>query len=116
MPNVIDKNIVQVASNGQIISWEPLGAENIGKAVDVAAASAKTFQVSGTFGGAVVSLEGSVDGEHFHKLTDPQGNGLSKGQASIDSVEEHVAWIRPNVNGGSKDTKLSVNLLIKFER
>lgn len=111
-----DKSIEQLAGSSQIISWFGLGADEDGKAVEVSSAVFKTFQVQGIYGGASVQLEGSIDGENFHALTDHQGNGIRKIGNSIESVVENVRWVRPLIQGGNKETKIDVRVFIKFER
>lgn len=105
-----------IGGNTQVIAWTELGKEDSGKPVNVANAIFKTVQFHGVFGGAAVSLEGSIDGKNFHALTDPQGNPVKKSTSGLEMVEENVVWVRPNISGGSSDTKIDVRLLMKFER
>jgi len=58
-----------------------------------------TFQCLGTFGGATVVLEGSLDGgTTYASLTDPQGNAISKTSAALEGVSEAVPRMRPRLS------------------
>jgi len=59
----------------------------------------RTLHVFGTFGGATVVLDGSLDGgTNSEILTDPQGNAISKTAAAIEAVLEVVSAIRPRLS------------------
>lgn len=74
----------------------------------------RTVQVNGTFGGATVVIEGSLDGTNYHTLTDPVGNELSFTSADMATVMECVQYLRPRVSGGS-GVSVSVYLLTRRE-
>ena len=75
-------------------------------AVEVPNKSDKTVQVSGTFGSATITVQGSVDpsGAVFNDLRDPQGNTISITSADIVTVLENVAFIQPIITGGSSSS------------
>lgn len=66
----------------------------------------------GTFGGATVTLQGSLDGTNWATLTDAQGNAISVTSAALEAVTELVRYIRPVVTGGS-GTDVTVLLLMR---
>lgn len=100
-------------SNYTIITWSAMASGDVGDPMKYAQFADRTVQVGGTFDGATVVLEGSVDGEAYHTLTDPQGNALTFTTARLEAVTEVVAFIRPNVSGGGAGTAINVGLLIR---
>lgn len=95
-----------------IIHWSLVNGET-GDAVDFASFADRTVQVVGTFGGATVVIEGSLDGENYATLADPQGNALSFTAAGLESVMEVTKYIRPGVSGGNGTTTLGIYLLVR---
>lgn len=71
----------------------------------------KSVQVTGTFGGGTVLIEGSNDGgTTWSTLTDPQGNALSfTVTGAIEKVQENTQLIRPRASVGV--TSVTVNLV-----
>lgn len=57
-----------------------------------------TVQVRGTFGGATVVLEGTLDGTNYETLADPQGTAISKTSAALEAVLEAVPKFRPRLS------------------
>jgi hypothetical protein len=82
--------------------------------VEVPNKSDKTVQVSGTFGSATVTVQGSVDQAAgvFNDLRDPQGNTISVTSADIVTVLENVAFIQPVVSGGS-GTSVTIRIYMR---
>ena len=69
----------------------------------------RSVQVFGDFGaGGSVTIEGSLDGEHWATLSDPQGNPLVITSAKIEQITELTMHIRPRVTTGDGTTSLSV--------
>lgn len=73
----------------------------------------RSVQVSGTFGGASVVVEGSNDSTNYGTLTDPQGNDLSIVSAKVEMITEVTRLIRPRVSGGT-GVSVTVSLLARF--
>jgi hypothetical protein len=98
----------------QIVTWQ-LGQGDDGEPVSLTNSADRTVQVLGTFGGASVVLEGSLEPTpvNYATLTDPQGNNLSIAAAKIESVTELVNFIRPRVVGGDGTTAITVHLLLR---
>ena len=63
-----------------------------------------SVQVSGTFGGATVVLQGSVDGTTYATLKDLQGNNLSFTSAGYAEFSSGAAFIKPSISGGTGDS------------
>ena len=88
---------VPLANSGDaaLITWTLTTADHTGDAVAYEDYADRTFQVLGTFGGATVELQGSLDGgTTWVVLTDPQGNALTKTAAALEAVSEAVPRIR----------------------
>ena len=96
-----------------VVTWAALAANDDGAPLKYGQLADRTVQVAGTFDGATVVLEGSLDGSHYHTLTDPQGNALSFTAAGLEAVTEAVAFIRPRVTGGGAGVALDVLLLLR---
>lgn len=73
----------------------------------------KTIQVSGTFGGTSIDIQGAcrVTSPAYISLTDPQGNALNAiTTARIEAIEENVDAIKPVRTGGAS-TSVVITLL-----
>ena len=81
------------AANASIPRYAPL--------VSLAVSS---VQVSGTFGGATVVLQGSNDGTTYTTLKDLQGNSLSFTSAGYAEFSSGAAFIKPSISGGTGDS------------
>lgn len=86
---------------------EPLPTDTIVQYLD------RTFQVTGTFGGATVLIEGTNDGTNWYTLTDPQGVALSISSAGIYQVIQVTLKMRPRVSGGDGSTTFAVTGLLR---
>ena len=73
----------------------------------------KTVHVTGTFGTATVTIQGSNDGTNFTNLVDPQGNALSFTATGIEQILENPEYIRVNRTSGDGTTDVSVRMLCK---
>lgn len=98
MAAVTKAGAVPISGQGDYatFTWELTTADHTGDAVTGYEDYADmTVQVFGTFGGATVSLEGSLDGgTTWATLTDPQGNAIAKTTAGIEAVAEAVPRFR----------------------
>ena len=68
-----------------------------------------SVQISGTFGGATVVLQGSNDGTTYATLKDLQGNNLSFTAAGYAEFSSGAAFIKPSISGGAGDS-LNINV------
>ena len=59
------------------------------------------MQVTGTFGGGAVELQGSLDGTNFFVLDDPAGDPASLSAAGIVLVRGCYLAVRPYVASGT---------------
>lgn len=90
--------------------WDMVDADTIGAAAEFPDQTDAVVTITGTFGGATVTIEGSNDGTTYVILTDPQGNAISKTSAAIEQITEVPRYIRPAKSGGSSTT---VRVMIK---
>lgn len=105
---VIDANF----SNYVVYKWE-LAQAATGDQQVASPTGDRSVQVFGTFGGASVRWEGSLDGVNYSALTDPQGNELSMSANKLEAVLELAPFIRPVVSGGDVSTSLTCLLCVK---
>jgi len=100
----------ETSTDVAVTTWAPLHQDDDGEAVRLAVYSDRSVQVSGTFGGASVTIGGSNDGETYHALTDTQGNALTLTGAALKAVIELPIFLKPRVFGGDGTTSLKVVL------
>lgn len=93
-----------------VTTWSALLAGDDGEPVRLAVFSDRSVQVSGTFGGASVTIGGSNDGVTYHALTDTAGDALSVTAACLKQIVELPIWIKPRIFGGDGTTNLTVVL------
>lgn len=98
-----------------IVSWSNLAGTDSGTPVNIGEYYDRSVQISGTFGGATVTIEGSNDGVNYLPLTDPQGNAISKTTASIEQIMELTRFIRPVVTGGT-GSNLTITMYVRGQR
>lgn len=95
-----------------VSAWTGLQITDDGEPLVFSQYTDKSVQVSGTFGGASVVIEGrNAPGLPWATLTDPQGNDLTITTAKIEMVAEATLEIRPRIVGGDGTTNLAVHLL-----
>lgn len=74
----------------------------------------RSIQVSGTFGGASVAVQGSNDGTNFCSLFDPSSTVIAIVAATaMKAVLENAVFIRPLVTGGTGQT-VTVSMLFRM--
>ena len=67
-----------------VATWTPLAASgDIGQALQRTDLADRSVQVTGTFAGATVVLEGSNDGTNYFTLANPAGAALSFAAAGL---------------------------------
>lgn len=93
-----------------VTTWGGLLADDDGEPVRLAVYSDRSVQVSGTFGGASVTIGGSNDGITYHALTGTDGQPLTFTAGALKQVVELPVWIKPRVFGGNGTTNLTVIL------
>lgn len=61
----------------------------------------RTVSIQGTFGGATVVVNGSIDGTNYTGLTNPAGVAISKTSAAVVGVFESTQYYQPAASGGT---------------
>ena len=61
---------------------------------------AGSIQISGTFGGATVSLLQSNDSTNWFQSFDPVGNVIETGSSAINEISLSSAYLKPDISGG----------------
>lgn len=72
--------------------------------------SERVVQVTGTWGGTTVTVEGSNDGSTWFTLNDAQGSAISKTVDFIEQVTECPLYMRIKSTGGAGATLVPVVL------
>lgn len=96
---------------GSLATWTALATGDTGKPVSGVGLSDRSVQMTGTFGGATVVLEGSNDGTNYTTLTDTAGSALSFTSAGLKQVLQITKYIRPSVSGGA-GVSINCNVLM----
>lgn len=94
------------------VTWEALAAGDDGQAFAPLYQRDMSVQVTGTFGGATVTLEGSNDGTNWYTLNDPFGTALSFTAAGLEGITEHCWQYRPNITGGDGTVDIDVVMVV----
>ena len=85
-----------------LATWTGMTTGDVGGGVPVAYSADLTGQVSGTFGGATITWQGSNDNTNWHPLTRRSvGTDMAFTSAAVHTANENPAWIRPSVTGGT---------------
>ena len=93
---VVDRTGVGDAA---IATWALTTADHTGVGIAYENYQDRTYHVFGTFGGATVVWEGSLDGgTTWGILHDPQGNATGETVAQIETLSEAVPLIRPRLS------------------
>lgn len=87
-----------------------------GQAAQLGRYPCKSVQVTGTFGGATLVLEGSNDGTTYFTLKDPTGGSdgtdadVSFTAAGLKEVNPNTAFVRPRLSvvGSGADLKVVI--------
>ena len=101
---------LEIGKASLLAQWDMVDADTVGAAAEFPDQTDAVVTITGTFGGATVTIEGSNDGTTFVILTDPQGNIISKTSAAIEQITEVPRYVRPAKASGSSTT---VRVMIK---
>lgn len=101
-------------------SWTVRQSDTTGDAITAAEYGDRTVQIgtSGVtgFGTATVTLQGSNDNTNWFTLTDPQGTGIAKTSASIETVMEVTRYTRAIMTGATGSESVPVILFCRRTR
>lgn len=109
----ITPTVVERESRTHLVTWV-LGPGDVGVPVRHVGAVERTVQMFGTWGGATVAMQGTVEDTptNWMPLTDVQGNALQATDDCLETITELVRHIRPAVTGGT-GTSVTVMLLMR---
>lgn len=96
-----------------LVSWTLTQGDPTGQGASIPGGPDKTFQLTGTPGGASVSLEGSNDGTNWNTLHDFADNEITFAASAITLIAENPLWIRPVASGASGTTNLEITILYR---
>lgn len=99
-------------SGALLYTWEGMGDDDEGAWLEVPGAADKTVQFGGTWGGATIVWQGSMDKVTNFTLTDADGNAISVTADAMRLVRENTRYVRP-VSSGGTGTDVDVRLLAK---
>jgi len=84
------------------VTWAAMPVNDTGSPVPNASYSDRSVQVTGTFGGSTVTIQGSNDGgTTWATLNDSAGVALTFTSAGLREILQVTGLIRPIVTGGS---------------
>lgn len=99
--------------DGFTFTWTPITNANAdGAPVSSVLTGDRCVQVSGTFGGATITMQGSLDGSTWATLSDPTGTALTFTAAGLKGISEAAKFIRPLLSGGS-GSSVTVRLFVR---
>jgi hypothetical protein len=109
----VDPVVTEGPASTFVVSWA-LGAGDVGVPVAFPGAADRTVQMIGTFGGATVAMQGTLEATPttWLPVTDAQGNAISATANALEAITELVRWIRPIVTGGT-GTAVTILLLMR---
>jgi hypothetical protein len=97
-----------------IATWPNMASGDVGEPIRYAGAADRTVQVIGEFGGATVSLEGTLEPvpTTWLPLNDAQGQPVEITEPRLEAITELVRHVRPAVTGGT-GTNVTILLLMR---
>lgn len=96
--------VSDVSIDGSVskVVWETVTNANAEGAPIVAVEWAdRCISVTGTFGGATLSVAGSNDGTNYYALNNAQGTAATFTAAGVKQIVEVPMYIKPILTGGS---------------
>lgn len=113
---IVDFSVETLATwrdRASVITWSGLTTGDTGRPLEMVGWADRSVQITGTFGGATLTLQGSNNGSTWNTLTDPQGNEIVLTSQKIEQIMEITRYIRPSVSGGSG---ASINIITLVRR
>jgi hypothetical protein len=101
-----------------VVKWIDLHVGDIGAPMSSPNYPIKSVQITGTWGGATVVIEGSnmPSAPTYDGLHNPWYGALSINADALRGILENCYWVRPRVVDGGATTDLDVYLLCVTER
>ena len=92
-------------STAQVVNWTGISTGDTinSYAIPDEFGAIGCVQITGTFGGATITLQVSNDGTTWFNLTDLQGAGISATANKFADFTTAAIYIRPAITAGSSD-------------
>ena len=109
LANIVNENDSRIS--GKIATWTSLTeTNNVGDKFEAIAYRDQTVQITGTFGGATITMQGSNDDVTWVTLKDTTGVDIEySGTNRLVGILQAPRYVRPSISGGS-GTSLKVVL------
>lgn len=94
---------LSVVSEVARVIWTPITSADTATAYTIGGFGGElaSVQVTGTFGGTTVTLQGSNDGTNYATLKDRSGTAISLSAAGVVDLSTAVLYIKPVCTGGA---------------
>jgi hypothetical protein len=103
--------------NTSLAKWELTTADPTGSKIARPGAADRSVQVFGTFGGATVRIEGSLDGgTNWAPVHDPGGVAVTFTAAGLNAISENVGELRAVLSPAGTDAAVTVLILSRSTR
>lgn len=103
---------VKKTSRVRIVQWENVTESDTPLKLETEGFADRTVQVSGTFGGETVTIQGSNDDVNYINLTDHLGVDLAFSSGNgIALIAQSPRYIKPVVAGAGTSTDLDITLV-----
>lgn len=115
---VISANTTRQGHPDRVIVWSGIGEDDTCAPFQApfGLGLAGAVQVAGTFGGATVALQVSIDGENYVTLSDLTGQAISLSAAGMREFGTSALYLRPTPSGTSGTTALTVTVRLPLLR
>lgn len=111
----VNPAVTKFGGDGSVMQvvWADLtNTDADGAAVEWCQWADRCVQVTGTFGGATLTIQGSNDGTNWATLNNAQGTAATFTAAGLKQIVELPRYVRPLLSGGSGST-LAVSLIMR---
>ncbi len=107
-------NVGDGAGSAILVTWNLLTADPNGQAIEYPEHMVRSFQVEGTFGGAVVEIVGSNDGTNFRPVSDQPGTSPLTWTAASDilQVQQVCKKMMPRLSSVGVGADIVVSMLM----
>lgn len=96
--------MVRVRPDDLVLGWPSRRGDTINADLPARGEPVGSVQVTGTFGGATVTMTGSNDGTNYVTLKDVNGNDVSFTAAGLVGFDGLTLYVKPAITGGTADS------------
>lgn len=88
-----------------LLTWSSITESDTALTVDLEQVVEEiSIQLTGTFGGATVLIQGSNDGTNYETLKQLDGSSASFTAVALASILERPLYLKPSISGGSSQS------------